>query len=92
MTDAKSVANRKQVFGEIFEHDIQSMDSPKDSLLYRWVVRGDLKLIVPNPSRLPGVKPELYDLSSDPKENRNLAGSQSEELEQLKKELDAWWN
>ncbi len=92
LTDAKSVAGREQVFGEIFEHDIQSMDNPKESLLYRWVVRGDLKLIVPNPSRLPGVKSELYDLSSDPKEIHDLAGAQPEELERLKKVLDTWWN
>jgi len=90
LLDRQAVANRDAVFGEILEHDIVDMDDAAASLRYRWVIEGNWKLIVPV-DRL-GEAPELYNLSEDPHEDRNLAASKPEQVVQLRKRLDAWWN
>lgn len=91
LTDESAMAARKILFGEILEHDIQSMDDPEASLLYRWAIQGDMKLIVPNPERVPDGKLELFDLASDPYETSNLADSRAELVTALKQALDDWW-
>ncbi len=51
LCDAVEVQQRNSICGEIFEHDIVSMDDPAASLMYRWIIQGSEKLIVPAPSR-----------------------------------------
>ncbi|MCC9657121.1 sulfatase family protein [Rhodopirellula halodulae] len=85
-----SLEERQAIYGEIFEHDIQSMDNPADSLQYRWVIQGNYKLIDPS-SRMTGRSPELYNLKLDPHENRNLADQQPEKVQSLQTLLDAWY-
>ena len=91
LLDADAVRNRDTVFGEIFEHNAIDIHSPKANLQYRWVISGHMKLIAPNPARVPGGRPELYDLSADPDETRNLAERQPAAVVELVKKLDAWW-
>ncbi len=91
LRDADAVARREAVFGEIFEHNAVDIDRPAANLKWRWVVSGNWKLIVPNPARLPMAGVELYDLSSDPSEEKNLAAAQPKRAEELRKQLDAWW-
>ncbi len=91
LTDAGTVAARKAIMGEILEHDIQEMDNPRSSLIYRWIIEGSRKVIVPNNERVPGEMAELYDLSQDPWEERNLAAEFPAEVKQLSMKLDAWW-
>ncbi len=91
LRNADAVARREAVFGEIFEHNAVDIDRPAANLKWRWVVSGNWKLIVPNPARLPMAEVELYDLSSDPSEEKNLAVAQPKRVEELRKQLDSWW-
>jgi uncharacterized sulfatase len=81
-------ANRNQVFGEIYDHDVADIDNPAASLFYRWTVEGDWKLILP---RRDGETPELYNITADPWEKDNLAGAEPGKVEALTKSVDAWW-
>ena len=47
LLDAHGVAQRRQIFGECYTHTIVDLDNPAKSLLWRWTVRDDWKLIVP---------------------------------------------
>jgi len=47
LLDPVAVASRPAVFGECFTHTLVDLDDPTASLLWRWVVRGRWKLIVP---------------------------------------------
>ena len=91
LLDDGAVKKRQSIYGEILEHDIQSMTDAGASLRYRWVIRGDWKLIVPNLERVPGAKKELYNLKRDPNEQRDLAGRNAKLVEELGAELDGWW-
>ncbi len=91
LTNKANVAERGPLFGEIFEHDIVEMDNPRSSLLYRWVIDGHMKLIVPEQSRVPGAPIELYDLASDPTEESNLAEQNADLVKSLHDKLDRWW-
>jgi uncharacterized sulfatase len=81
-------ADRDQVFGEIYSHDVADIDNPAASLFYRWTVAGNWKLILPARA---GETAELYDIKADPWEKENLAGAQPERVEVLTKSIDAWW-
>jgi len=47
LLDPAAVAARPAVFGECFTHTLVDLDDPAASLLWRWVVRGRWKLVVP---------------------------------------------
>lgn len=91
LLDAKAVAGRTALFGEIFEHNAIDITKPAANLQYRWVIDGHLKLILPNPARLPDAKPELYDLKADPKEEANLAEKRADDVTRLTKKVSEWW-
>ena len=81
--------DRQAIFGEIFEHDVANIDEPAESLLYRWGISGDWKLILPNK---PGAAAELYQLKEDPHETKNVAKEHPEVVERLRKQIDQWWD
>ncbi len=58
LLDAAAVAARKQVFGECFTHTLVDLDDPARSLLWRWTVRDQWKLIVPATADAPGRTPK----------------------------------
>jgi uncharacterized sulfatase len=91
LLDEAAVERREAIFGEIFTHNAVDVRRPAASLRYRWTVAGDWKLILPAPRNTPGGVPELYDLSSDPFESRNLAAREPQTEAQLKGLIDAWW-
>lgn len=80
---------RNQLFGEIFDHDVAEIDRPAASLLYRWTIQDQWKLILPTAA---GARPELYDLSADPTEDHDLAAAQPERVRKLTADIDQWWN
>jgi uncharacterized sulfatase len=92
LLDAMAVDARQKIFGEVFEHDVQHLDRPADSLMYRWVISGDWKLILPNPIRVPDGSVELYQLRSDPGEQHNVAGDNPETVLRLTRDLNQWWD
>lgn len=88
--NTKTLAERPAVFGEILEHDIVDMDRPETSLMYRWVIQGTKKLIVPSQKSDPV---ELYDLKADPDEKQNLINKASQtEIAELTKLMDTFWS
>ena len=91
LLDDAAVAARPALFGELFEHDVLDMDDPKESLQFRWIIRGDWKLIVPNPIRKPKSTKELFHLAADPHERVNLADREPDRVAKLATDLDRWW-
>jgi len=91
LLDSNAVARRKRTFGNIFEHDIEHMTDPVPSLKWRWVIEGNMKLILPYKKRLANAPIELYDLGADPHETKNLAVTKPEVVKDLTAKIDAWW-
>lgn len=91
LLDEPAVKNRSAVFGEIFEHNAVDITKPAANLQYRWIVEGKWKLIVPNNTRLPRERPELYDVIADPKEVIDLSKQRPEIVQTLARKLDEWW-
>jgi len=91
LRDETAVAQRQQLFGECFTHDAKDFANPAASLRWRWTIDGHTKLIVPAAQNEPNEKVELYDLASDPQEEKNLAAAQPARVAELTKKLDAWW-
>ena len=92
LLDSEAVAQRKAVFGECFTHNAVSLDDPAANLRWRWMVENDWKLIVPNAKNEPGATVELFHITEDPHEERNLAGQQPDRVAALRAQLDKWWN
>ncbi len=92
LMDKDAVAKRQAIFGEIFEHDIQDMADPVASLRFRWVIEDEWKLIVPYPGREPGAPVELYRITEDENEVRNVAGDHPRVVERLTAKLNTWWD
>ncbi|TWU35040.1 sulfatase family protein [Novipirellula artificiosorum] len=89
---------RDAVFGESFAHDIADIQKPQASLLYRWVIRGDDKLLLtydgqPGKMKFPpqGGEPQLFDLRADPHEEVNLASQRPELVKELSQRLTDWY-
>jgi arylsulfatase A-like enzyme len=83
---------RKSLFGADFEHDVADVAKPARSLRHRWMIEGEWKLIVPDPTRLPGRTAELYSVRGDPWERKNLAADEPQRVSRMKGLLDMWWN
>ncbi len=91
LLDAEAVNQRKIVYGDIYEHDIVDIDKPVASLRYLWCIEGDWKLILPS-KHMKVRTPELYNVTKDPHENKNLATEHPERVKQLAKKIDTWYN
>jgi uncharacterized sulfatase len=101
--DARILGGRNQIYGATFAHTSVDIAKPAANVKYRWVIRDNWKLIVPQIANLAvpiwegrpetawAEAPELYDLSKDPQEKRNLAADQGNLLKGLMRDLDAWW-
>jgi uncharacterized sulfatase len=91
---------RQDVLGEAFSHDIVNIDRPETTLLYRWVIEDRWKLIL-SYDGLAGrsaryhsrddIRPQLYDLLSDPMETKNVAADHPDLLKRLSEKLQSWW-
>jgi uncharacterized sulfatase len=87
LLDADAVRRRTAIFGECFVHTAVDLNNPAKNLLYRWVIDGNQKLILPHPTG----DAELYDLAADSHENKNLADQKPDAVKALCRKLDAWW-
>lgn len=88
LTKPAEVAARDTIYGEDFAHDMTDRDNPLQDLEARFLIEKQWKLIVPRADR----PAELYDLSKDPWETRNVAAEQPNLVERLTLKLDEWWN
>ena len=91
LTRKEAVAARKDVFGEIYTHDLADLNDPAKSLRFRWMVRDGWKIIVPYAANEPDAVVELYQVSTDEHEKTNLAGKEAERVKAMTTVLDAWW-
>lgn len=90
---------RDTIFGESFAHDVADVKEPEASLLFRWVIKGHMKLLLTYDGRQgrmvyrprDGAPPELYDLEADPMEKNNLADQQPETVKELTALLNSWY-
>jgi arylsulfatase A-like enzyme len=91
---------RDAIFGEGFSHDIADLDRPETSLLYRWVIQGQWKLLLTydgimgrhaevHQSFPKGA--QLFDLLNDPHEDNNLAPKHPELVDRLSRRIAQWW-
>ena len=91
LLDEAAIAKRETIFGECFTHDSRDLQDPAASLRWRWLVRGDWKLVVPAKQNEPQEVVELYDLKSDPHESKNLSATDPDRVAELRRSLAAWW-
>ncbi len=91
---------RQNVLGEGFAHDVANVERPEDSLIYRWIVKDQWKLLLTYDGEVNRYasshprtekRPQLYDLLADPHENTNLAKSNPEVVSELAEEIREWW-
>lgn len=80
---------RARIFGEVFTHTAVDIARPETSLLYRWCLEGDWKLILPRAKTEPI---ELYNVTTDPFEQQNVATAEAQHVDALRKQTDAWWD
>ena len=87
-----------EAYGETFAHDIADIEDPEASLLYRWVIEDRWKLILTYDGTtghvryLPtDMRPQLYDLKTDPHETHNVAAEHPDLVRRLAQKLNDWW-
>ncbi|MEZ6055976.1 MAG: sulfatase-like hydrolase/transferase [Planctomycetaceae bacterium] len=91
---------RKIVLGEGFAHDVADIENPEASLLYRWVIKDQWKLLLTYDGKVGRYgkahpqtekRPQLFDLLKDPHEDHNVAGEHPELVAELAKTIEEWW-
>jgi len=92
LLDDEALARRRSVFGEIFTHNAVDIQRPATSVRYRWMVDETWKLILPASWNTPDGVIELYDLTNDPFETKNLADEHPDRVAEMTKRIDAWWS
>jgi uncharacterized sulfatase len=97
-----SAADKRNVlFGECFAHDIADINRPAESLLFRWCIRDQWKLLLTYDGKIgryafahprTNKAPQLYDLLADPHENKNLAASNPAIVKELTSLMQKSWD
>ncbi|MFK7766124.1 MAG: sulfatase [Mariniblastus sp.] len=91
---------RDTIFGESFAHDIADIEKPEASLLFRWCIKGKWKLLLTYDGEVNRYqtthprtekRPQLFDLESDPGEEKNLAADHPEMVAAMAKEIGDWY-
>lgn len=91
---------RDRIFGESFAHDIADINDPEKSLLFRWCIEGDWKLLLTYDGEVNRYKsthpreekrPQLFNLKADPWETKNLAKENPEIVRQLAAAISDWY-
>ena len=92
--------DRTAIFGESFAHDIADIANPQKSLLYRWCIQGDWKLLLTYDGEVNRYKsthprtergPQLFNLTEDPHEQHNVAADHPEIVARLSKQISDWY-
>lgn len=99
LTGNKAIT-RKAIFGESFAHDIADLKKPEASLLFRWVIEGNWKLLLTYDGEVNRYKsthprtekrPQLFNLKEDPHEKVNQAAQHGGVVARLAKQIDGWY-
>ncbi|MCF2948865.1 sulfatase [Paraglaciecola aquimarina] len=97
---SQSPIKRDTIFGEGFAHDMDDLDKPESTLLYRWVIQDKWKLILSYDGKNVSYQkyhadvlagPRLYNLLADEHETTNLAAQHPELVKALSKKLTDWY-
>jgi len=91
LLDDAALRERLFVPGQNSTHDIIEIGKPASSLRYRWLVAGQLKLIISSGINDATEPPRLFDLKSDPGELKDLAATRPDDVKRLTALLDGWW-
>ena len=92
--------DRDTIYGESFAHDIADIANPEKSLLFRWCIEGDWKLLLTYDGEVNRYKsthprtekrPQLFNLTRDPWEKKNLAADNPGEVKRLAKKINEWY-
>ncbi|MFM7833570.1 MAG: sulfatase, partial [Planctomycetaceae bacterium] len=92
--------DRNSVSGEGYSHDIADLADPESSLVTRWCIEGEWKLILtwePPQDRYAFVhslnerSPQLYHVTEDPAEKVNLAARHPDLVAKLRDHLQREW-
>ncbi len=95
-----ATVSREAIFGESFAHDIADIQDPTRSLLNLWCIEGNWKLILFQDGQLGRYQvvhqqrprePQLYDLSVDPHETRNVAAQHPATVARMTDKIRTWW-
>jgi uncharacterized sulfatase len=86
----------RPMYGEIYPGDATTLGNPSVDLAYRWIRKGNFKLIAPTSHRPWGNylnTTHLFNLHLDPKETLNLATDPKYQSikNELQRSLDRWW-
>jgi uncharacterized sulfatase len=90
LADESALRARKAIYGECYTHDFADLYRAAPNLRWRWILQDGWKLILPAPQNEKGGA-ELYRLTDDPQEERNLADTETARVTSLRSKLDAWW-
>lgn len=91
---------RDTIFGEGFAHDMDDLNNPESTLMYRWVIEDKWKLILSYDGLNISYKkhhegvlgaPRLYNLHDDEYEQNNLAEQNPEMVARLSAKLEQWY-
>lgn len=91
LLDQEAVTQREAVFGASFRHRIDTAAGPAATVLSRWLVSGDWKLIMHQRQRDQAPRVELFNLREDPREADNRSAAEQAKTQQLLDLLDSWW-
>ncbi|NND99022.1 MAG: sulfatase [Pirellulaceae bacterium] len=91
---------RDTIYGESFAHDIADVDDPEASLLFRWAIQGNYKLLLTYDGEVNRYqsthprtekRPQLFDLIADPTEQTNIAAEHPDIVKRLANKINAWY-
>ncbi len=91
---------REEIFGETFAHDVVDINDPEPSLIYRWCIEGQWKLLLTYDGQAGRhgsvhatrpAQPQLFDLHGDPTETHDLAEQKPEIVVRLAGKIEKWW-
>lgn len=97
---AQQPIERDTIFGEGFAHDMDDINNPESTLMYRWVIEGPWKLILSYDGKnvsyqeyhkVDQTGPRLFNVLEDEHEKVNLASKHPELVDRLSKKLTAWY-
>ncbi len=91
---------RDTIFGEGFAHDMADLNDPESTLMYRWVIENEWKLILSYDGKNVSYQdyhkdvlsgPRLYNLVEDEHEVNNLAERHPDIVKRLSGKLNQWY-
>jgi uncharacterized sulfatase len=96
----KTPITRDHIMGESFAHDIKDVNDPTESLLFRWCIQDNWKLLLTYDGEVNRYKsthprtekrPQLFDLAADPHEKKNLAAKHPQVVRAMAKRITDWY-